>query len=268
MKISKTILLALTLGILCLESGFLGIDKTELSQIVMVNSYAGIECYPSYIGEFTMRYIPLFVFQIFFSSYIYQHFCSASVYLFSREMNRGRWIINELVRVCIHAVIYVCGYLTVNIFIIGLFSEIKIDTKGIILLLYHIVIYSLFLISTTIAINILSLRVSGQFGFICVQAIILLSASIIFLAGNYVEYEKISKSNFERLLKSNPIANIMFELHSSKIENIGNDINIESLNFDLNFSVIYFLIIVLALCLVSWKIVKKYEFIINNKEID
>lgn len=82
MKILKSILLGFIVGILCLETGFLSIKETELSQIVMANSYAGIECYPAYIGQFTFRYIPLFVFQIIFSTYIYKHFCSGSIYFF------------------------------------------------------------------------------------------------------------------------------------------------------------------------------------------
>lgn len=60
----------------------------------------------------------------------------------------------------------------------------------------------------------------------------------------------------------------MFELHSSKIKSISSVINMESLNYDLNFSVIYFSVITLLLSFAGWQVVKKYEFIINSKEID
>ena len=88
MKVIKSILIAVVLGIVYVGIGLMKIDNIKMSEILLANTMSGVEFYPQYISTFSFEYIPIFVFQILFATNIYKHFCSASIYFFSRNANR------------------------------------------------------------------------------------------------------------------------------------------------------------------------------------
>ena len=136
-----------------------------------------------------------------------------------------------------------------------------------IIAIYYIAIYSIYLLSTTLAINIVSILFGSNIGFAIVQGIVLLSVSILFILGNYVKDNFITEK-VKFLIKGNLIANLIFPFHSSKINSINNLINIKSIDFDLNYSILYYLIICIVVIVFGGYVVEKYEFIINNKEME
>ena len=148
-----------------------------------------------------------------------------------------------------------------------MFTTIKIDDGAVIIAIYYIAIYSIYLLSTTLAINIVSILFGSNIGFGVVQGIVLLSVSIFFILGNYVKDNFITEK-VKFLIKGNLIANLIFPFHSSKINSINNLINIKSIDFDLNYSILYYLIICIVVIVFGGYVVEKYEFIINNKEME
>jgi hypothetical protein len=118
-----------------------------------------------------------------------------------------------------------------------------------------------------LAINIVSILFGSNIGFAIVQGIVLLSVSIFFILGNYVKDNFITEK-VKFLIKGNLIANLIFPFHSSKINSINNLINIKSIDFDLNYSILYYLIICIVVIVFGGYVVEKYEFIINNKEME
>lgn len=267
MKIIKTVLVGLIVGIVCVGTGFLNLEYIPLSKIILSNAFDGVDYYPQYISMFTFQYMPLFIFQIFFATYIYKHFCSASVYYFSRSINRINWFLKEVTKIYANAVIYLLTMCASEMIVISMFSTITVDSSAIIITLYYIFIYSLYLLATTLAINVASIMFSSNIGFITVQSIILLSISVFFLLGNYIK-DDILTEKIIMLLKSNIIANLIFTIHSSRIGKISNLINIKGINFDLNFSIIYYLVLCVAIIIIGCFVVEKHEFIINSKEME
>ena len=175
MKVIKSILIAVVLGIVYVGIGLMKIDNIKMSEILLANTMSGVEFYPQYISTFSFEYIPIFVFQILFATNIYKHFCSASIYFFSRNANRIKWYLKEVTNI----------YL--EILFIYMFTTIKIDDGAVIIAIYYIAIYSIYLLSTTLAINIVSILFGSNIGFAIVQGIVLLSVSIFFILGNYVK---------------------------------------------------------------------------------
>lgn len=267
MKISKTLLPAIITGMISVGVGFFDAENINLSQILLANTFAGVDYYPQYISMFTIQYIPLFVFQIFFVTYIYKHFCSASIYYFSRNINRKKWFLKEVAKLYCNVIIYLLTMSVSGIILIRLFSKITFDNSAIIIGLYYILIYSLYLLMTTLAINVISIIFSSNIGFVTVESIILLSISIFFILGNYIKNDIIT-GKYLLILKSNMIANLIFSIHSSKAENINALINTKGINFDLNFSVIYYLVMCLIVIVIGCRIVEKHEFIANSKEME
>lgn len=267
MKIMKTILAALIVGIVCLGKGFLELDQVSISEIILWNAFDGIEYYPQYISDFMFQYMPLFIFQILFSVNIYKHFCSASVYYFSRNINRIHWFLKEVAKMYVNAVIYLFVICVTEIVFICFFASITVDVSAVIIAIYYILIYSLFLLATTLAINVFSIIFSSNIGFITVQSVILLFISVFFMLGNYIG-DGVFTEKTTLFLKGNMIANLIFSIHSSKIEKVNELIHMQEIHFDLNFSILYYLILSAGVLILGCYVVEKHEFIINSKELE
>ena len=248
MKVIKSILIAVVLGIVYVGIGLMKIDNIKMSEILLANTMSGVEFYPQYISTFSFEYIPIFVFQILFATNIYKHFCSASIYFFSRNANRIKWYLKEVTNIYLNSIIFLTVICISEILFIYMFT-------------------SIYLLSTTLAINIVSILFGSNIGFAIVQGIVLLSVSIFFILGNYVKDNFITEK-VKFLIKGNLIANLIFPFHSSKINSINNLINIKSIDFDLNYSILYYLIICIVVIVFGGYVVEKYEFIINNKEME
>ena len=266
MKMLRNVLVALIMGILCVGTGFFDLKNVPLWKIILLNSYAGVEYYPQDIPEFTFQYMQLFFFQILFATYIYRHFQSASIYFFSRNANRKRWFLKEVAKIYFNAVIYLVVACLAQIIVISMFTKITIDIKSVIIALYYIVIHSLYLLAITLAVNIVSVIFSGTVGFISVQSIILFSISIFFWLGNYVK-DGVLSSKIILLIKYNLVTNLFFLFHNSEIESVNKIININNIDFDLNFSILYYLVICIGLIIMGCFVVERYEFITNTKEM-
>lgn len=267
MKIMKTVAAALLVGIVCLGKGFLDLEHIPVSEIILWNAFDGIEYYPQYVSEFMFQYMPLFIFQILFSVYIYKHFCSASIYYFSRNINRIYWFLKEAGKMFVNAVIYLAIICITQIIFICFFSSITINVSAVIIAVYYILIYALFLLATTLAINVFSIIFSSNVGFITVQSVMLLFISVFFMLGNYIE-DGVITEKMELLLKGNMIANLIFSIHSSKIEKVDELIHMQDIHFDLNFSILYYLILSVGVLILGCYVVEKHEFIINSKELE
>lgn len=266
MRKMKIVLVAFVIGILSVEIGFFDLKKVSLSAIILSDSFSGVDFLPQYIPMFTLRYMPLFFFQINFSTYIYKHFCSASVYFFSRNINRKKWFFIETLKIYMYAIVYLVVSCLTQILLIGMFTRITVDREAIIIIFYFIIIYSLYLLLTTISINIVSIMSNSSIGFIVMQGMLLLSSSIFFLMGKNIENGYLTNKMI-LLIKSNLIANLIFPFHSSRICKVDRLINIKDINFDLNFSLICYLVLCVCVVLMGSIVVEKHEFITNNKEI-
>lgn len=267
MKILKNMSVALILGILYVGIGLIKLDTVNLSKIIFSNTMDGIEFYPQYISVFSFQYIPIFAFQILFCTYIYKHFCSASIYFFSRNANRIYWYLKEVAKMYVSTIIFLITMCMSEIIFIRVFTTVNLDRGAIIMAVYYIAIYSLYLLATTLAINIMSILFGSNIGFTIVQAVILLSISIFFILGNYSK-DGLITGKMVAVIKSNPIANLIFSFHSSKIDTLNSLINTKNINFDLNYSVLYYLILCVAIIIFGIFVVEKHEFVINNKEME
>ena len=60
MKVIKSILIAVVLGIVYVGIGLMKIDNIKMSEILLANTMSGVEFYPQYISTFSFEYIPIF----------------------------------------------------------------------------------------------------------------------------------------------------------------------------------------------------------------
>ena len=56
MKVIKSILIAVVLGIVYVGIGLMKIDNIKMSEILLANTMSGVEFYPQYISTFSFEY--------------------------------------------------------------------------------------------------------------------------------------------------------------------------------------------------------------------
>lgn len=203
-----------------------------------------------YIPLITYWYLPLLIFQIFYGTYIYRHFYSASVYFFSSYCSRTLCFLKETGVLYLFGLAYLIVMILSGAFITNFFTLAIADTASWLLACYYFLIHSLFLLITTLGINILAIVFTSNVGFIIIGGVSLFSMVSFEMLGKYFITQDDLIDKYTWMLKINPIANLMLNMHSSGIRSVGRIINTKSISFVLNLSVLVFLMaaIIVTVC--------------------
>ena len=262
----KFLAIALVCGVLSFMATAIKSDELYLNDIILVTAFGNVEYLPYFFPTFFEAYLPLMFFQFFYGTYIYRHFCTASVYYFSRKCNRSGWFLKEAGSLYIFALLYVLIYLGSEILCCVIFSKVIADISSIFLILYYVVLYSLFLFVTTLAINIFSILFTSNVGLILVEGLVMLCVGAYLMLGKkYITDDELI-NKYEWMIKVNPFAHLNIKLHSSSLEVINRAINVKNIEFELNTSVVLYLILAVVVTFVGTIIVNKHNFIITNQE--
>ncbi|HAH19237.1 MAG TPA: hypothetical protein DCL29_09590 [Eubacterium sp.] len=264
MKFVKTIIIGIIVGIMVLISG-INVTKMNVYQYILYISFTGIGMYKEYIGEFFYRYMPLLIFNIIYGIYIYRHFCCASVYFFSRKNNRIQWFVKEIMDLYIHALLYILMICMTGMMVIFIDDKCFMDYDELIILLYYVIIYSLYLLVTTLAINIVAIVFNSTIGFISVQSVVFFMIAYMMNMGKKLEVIPVRK-RYLLFLKVNPVSNLLFQIHKIKVEDRYKFLLQEGIDIEMRYSIMYFLALVAILIIIGSIVVHKKEFIINDRE--
>lgn len=99
---------------------------------------------------FAMRMVPSYIASAFIGTELYRHYCTASVYVFSRHPNRLSWYAKEVGFIFSSAVVFYIIQLATTIVTTIFRYQIDFDWAGCGLLLYHLAIYTLWLFTMSI----------------------------------------------------------------------------------------------------------------------
>jgi hypothetical protein len=94
---------------------------------------------------FSMRMLPVFIISSVIGIRLYRHFCTASVYVFSRYPRRFRWCMSEAFGMLAASMMFECSYLFSAIVTAVLSFEVVFDKAGFILTAYYVIIYTVWL---------------------------------------------------------------------------------------------------------------------------
>lgn len=243
--------------------------SVSLSDVVFGVSLEGSKITIFQLIFLIISMFPYIVFQILAGVHIYKHFCTASVYCFSRRDNRIGWFLHESLRLYLYAVAYLLFLVLGAAGVAGVSVGVTFHMRDWILLLYYLVLYSAFLYVTALMVNLLALFMdSGQSMFIIVIA------QFAFVAFLLVYVKLIPLKKLHTLLTTgigfliNPIANLVIQWHSSVIPTIGSRINLYHLSFDLNFSLLFYIVIAVCITFIGCITIKKRDIIVTDTEGD
>ncbi len=248
------------------ESGTIGI-----SDIVMQCSLSANGVIPFYLIEITLGMMPFFIFQIVFGTIIYRHFCIASVYYFSRCNARIQWFLREMLKVFMFSVLHSVLIPVIVIGITAVHSSIHFDKEGIILFIYLVFIQSLWLFFITMMMNLISIRIGSQNGFMITSAvqltfIILLGIWDKLLPLKNIDLDQIARNGF--WLKWNPISHLIFNWHTSNNAAIDRYIHNFEFSFEFYESILVFSSFSIVIIVIGCVIIKYHDLIVSNIETE
>lgn len=252
-------------GLFCYIEGNDMITTLKLSEIAQYPAFLSADCRPEFLINITHWFMPLLVFQMIYGVYIYRHFCSASIYFFSRNINRKKWFLKESVKLYFCSLLYLLCMIATGILVKSFVYELVWDMEGIIIIIYYLAIHSFYLFAATLAINILSIKFNSSIGFVSVMSVNIFGISLYSILGNLIS-EELLYTQYAWLFKVNPFAHLVFRVHSSKVESVDRIINKVNIDFDLNYSFLLFFVIAIALVVIGCIMCEKHEFIVLNKE--
>lgn len=204
--------------------------------------------------------VPYYVFIIIFGTFIYQHFCWSSPYIFTRCSNRTKWLCKEFGWLLFYSVAYMVCMIVGRILPYCFFSELKIDRIGLQMLAVLFGIMVLWLFSATLFCNTLSILKSGVWGTFFTLAISMCGVAVMAFVNTN------AFTAVERLkLRLNYWAHLVFGWHSLGTKSME---GMDQLGAGMSFyeSYLYLGVVALVILLFSSYVVERKDVIGNLEE--
>lgn len=157
------------------------------------------------------RFIPIFLLEFYGGTVMYRNFCTASVYIFTRNPNRTRWYFRETARVLLLSVVFTAVSLITAVLLSMVQYDVFTNYPGVLLGIYHFILFSIWITTATILLNLFSIifgtHVSALivigFQAFCIAALSLIKIEVQFLPAV--------------LLQINPMAHLILGWFHSRI---------------------------------------------------
>ncbi len=220
------------------------------------------------MGEFVMALFPILFFQVWLGNYIYEHYCVASVYFFSRCTKRITWYLKEAGKLYLIALLYVMTLILGAFLLANIGYHVLWDELAGIVLFYYVSIYSLWMFATTLLINVIGILWDSSKGFICVAGSQLVCTALYGVLSKWLDFAEYTGEGMEEqilVLKLLPISNLVLKWHSNHVD--GTPILNNLLGFEYEFvhSVMGLFVVSCILVVCGAYIVKQSDFLNNGK---
>lgn len=221
---------------------------------------------PSELMSFIMCLFPALLFELYAGILLYRHFCTASIYVFSRYPRRVQWYLREAGSlggmVCMFQLTLLAAVMVVTV----IRWDLQIDSGGIALFVYHFLIQSLWTYIMALSVNLLAVYLGSSAAYAAVTCI-QLACVVLF----YVAYQAVRHSeglSYGRFLIWNPMAHLVLAWHSSRIDAVGGFLDPEYMGADLSHSLILFFILGVAVTAAGAVIIKNHELLVSDSEAE
>lgn len=166
--------------------------------------------------SFTIRLLPNYIFEMYLGTELYHHFCTASIYVFSRTPHRIRWYMKEVAGVWIVTLFVQMMQMFASIFMTALRYQVVVNQSGIVLMLFHIVVYAMWFFAMTLLLNLLAIQFGSNYAFLIVGGIQFAFTALLELVNLYEIMPQFSRY----FLNCNPIAHLVVGWHTGRWENL------------------------------------------------
>lgn len=235
------------------------IDLSEL--IFQISGSSGEFCLGTSLPElvsFMLRMIPNYIIMMILGNNVYQYFCTASIYIFSRCPNRHLWyrkiIINLFVQVIVYEIIFTASVVLVT----AMRFNVENSAFGVFLLVYHILVYAMWNFAWALFVNVLAIKKASSTAFMVATGSQLFLTSCLNLA-NVMEMNHLDGQLIEKIIILNPVAHTILGWHEYITYKGYHSIGLLS-------SVVLMLTFCLTMILAGDLIIRKQDLLMENTE--
>lgn len=221
----------------------------------------------SELASFVMRLFPTFLFELYAGIMLYQHFCTASIYVFSRYPYRMKWYISEVCQLGGKVCIFNMVLLVSAIFISSGRYEVQINYAGMVLVFYHFFIHSLWVYIMALSVNLLAIYLGSSNTFVLVISSQLVGTVLLNLIDLLVRYFD-NRLSYKVFLIWNPIAHLVLGWHNSNMEMVNKVLVSPYMQTDLNNSLIMFALFGIIVTLIGSVIIKNHDLLVSDLETE
>lgn len=154
---------------------------------------------------YMLRMIPGYAVSMIWGIDLYRHFCTASIYVFSRCINRLKWyreiLIYLFIKVCIYEITLAGTVVLLSCFCF----RVKFWQEGLPTLACHLTLFLLWYFSWILLMNLLAFKFGSSMAAAVVMGIQAIGLAGLGVAG-FLESKHVSDQIIERLVKLNPIS--------------------------------------------------------------
>ncbi len=251
-QLVANLLIAIFGGILSsLAFVFSPTNKINLSSIILCISGNKPSTSVMDLLSLSSMYLPLYIFCAITGTNLYRHFCTASVYVFSRQPKRIKWYICELASLFAFVLLYQLVFTTAAVLTTGCRMRVEFDQSGTMLFLYYIVVQFLWINSLSLMINILSIWFGSDLGY------------AIGIGTKMVLITLLTIPNFIAL---NPISRLVLGWHISDSIYLSDVLDNTEYALNIDASLVYMVILCITLAIICGVVVVKHDLLVSNKE--
>lgn len=207
--------------------------------------------------SFAMRLTPFLVLECYMGIAVYRHFCTASIYVFSRYPNRRKWYWREMGSVGTEILMFQGVLLFFTILISVVRYQVVVDKAGIILACSYFFIYGLWMYKITVIINLAALWLGSSTSYAVVLGVQMVEITLLGVTDFW---------NCYGMLKYNPIAHLVLGWHGSRIESLDSVLLEPYQGLDLSASLLFEVITCGIILAVGSVIVRKHNLLISDSE--
>lgn len=205
----------------------------------------------------SVQFLPLYIFCAFAGIRIYRHFCTASVYVFSRETNRIRWYIHEVLQLIGEASAYQIVFIGTAMAATAGRLPVRFEQSGLILLGYHFLIHTLWSCTLILTINAFSVYLGSDFGYAAGLGIQMLLLAA--LPGS-------KTLEIPICVAINPISRLVMSWHDSSRNMLNSVLHNTEFALNINVSVCYMAVLFLGAALALGMIMTRHDLLISDRE--
>lgn len=240
-------------------------SRISLSELVLQLSGSRGEfalgfSFPELIS-FSAKNVPYILFELYMGVSLYRHFCTASVYVFSRTPNRVLWYEKECATLLTAVLFYQLVLLASAIAVTCCRYEVVWNEAGFAIMTIHAVFYALWLFAMTLLVNVLSILVGSEFAFTVAfggQAVLItLLALLRALEGSRA---------YAAVRAINPISHLIIGWHTSPLEWLGRSLHAPEPALSLSISLVILTLIPVLILILGGVLIQKRDLIVADYE--
>ncbi|MBD5466647.1 MAG: hypothetical protein HDR21_00670 [Lachnospiraceae bacterium] len=244
-------------------------DEIPLAELVLQLSGArgtfALGCSLTELVRFMLCMVPNVLIVMVLGNQLYRHFCTASIYVFSRCPNRLAWYRNSLVPLFAHVLLFKVVFVAGAVLAAMPRCRIMVSRGGVLLLGAHVLIYLLWIFGWVLLTNLLAIGLGSSRAFLIVMTVQALCTASLAIIG-VLEKKQMSQNVIERLLWFNPVAHTVFSWHQGAP--FTKELAESRYALNLGFSAVLLLLFDTAIVVLGGIFVKNRDLLSENRETE